>query len=50
VFAESYAKRLRSLAELIDTASVRIQLAMCARPDMQTLLELAGAGSDARMQ
>lgn len=41
VYAEDYAKRLRILADMIDSASVRLQPAMCAREDMQTLLELA---------
>jgi hypothetical protein len=47
VAAEGYAS---SLAEIIDSASARIQLAMCVRADMQTLLELARAGSDAGVQ
>jgi hypothetical protein len=38
-----YAKRLRSFADIMDSASVRIGIALCSREDMQTLMEEAKA-------
>jgi hypothetical protein len=34
-----YATRLRSFADMMESASVRIGIALCSRDDMQTLME-----------
>jgi len=41
VRSEEDAKRLRNVAQLMDNASTRINLAMCQREDMSTLFEEA---------
>ncbi len=41
VCARDYATRLRSLAELMETAALRIDVAMCARQDMQAIYKQA---------
>jgi hypothetical protein len=40
---EDYAKRLRSLAEMMDSAAMRLSIALCAREDMESVLEEAKA-------
>jgi hypothetical protein len=46
VAIEEYAARLVDFAELMNGASARLRIALRSRPDMQALLELAGAASD----
>jgi hypothetical protein len=49
VAAESYARRLRDLADLMDTAHTRLSMALCERTDMSKLLKTARAEVDARV-
>lgn len=44
---EEYAKRLATFSEMVNSASLRIQLAMASRPDMHTLIELASSDQEA---
>lgn len=39
-----YAKRLRAIAELVDSAVIRINLSLCTRQDMESVLEEAAKG------
>jgi len=52
VQTDAYVKQLESLVEMLKTASLRIEIALCVREDMQTLLEVARTtlpdGSEAR--
>src|SRR6266404_10771 len=47
---DRYVERLKSLIEMMTAASVRIELALCKRPDMELLLEQARCDSDLRVQ
>lgn len=40
---ESYAGRLRSLADMMTSASTRLSISLCARQDMQAIIEEAKA-------
>jgi hypothetical protein len=40
---ENYATRLRSLADMMTSASMRVQLALCTREDMKSIVEEAKA-------
>jgi hypothetical protein len=42
---DELSERLKSLAALMQTASLRLELALCKRPDMQTLVEMAKNGT-----
>jgi hypothetical protein len=43
--ATEYAKSLREFAEIMDSASFRIRLALCNRPDMEAVIkDAAGPG------
>lgn len=48
VWVAEYSTRLKSLAELMDTAGVRVKLALCSRADMQALMEMAKSGVEVR--
>jgi hypothetical protein len=37
--ASEYATILRSFADMMDTASMRLHIALCSRPDMQVILD-----------
>ena len=52
VHADLYVERLQSLMQMMTAASLRIQIALCKRADMQLLLEVARAksASDLRIQ
>jgi hypothetical protein len=43
---EDYASRLRSLAEIMDSACMRLRIALCTREDMESVLEEAKALDD----
>jgi hypothetical protein len=43
---EDYANRLRSLADMMRSASMRLNIALCAREDMESVLEEAKALED----
>jgi hypothetical protein len=41
VAAEDYSKRLREFADMMESASIRIRVALCSRPDMESVLKEA---------